>query len=101
LRRALEDEPAHAASDALLGFCLAHLKKPREALAAANEGLRLGPTLPYAHDARACVHALARKSRQARRGVEEAIRLDPTRPDHFFLLSAIHSDRWRSGQSLA
>jgi len=102
LRRSLEENPEHAASYALLGVCLAHLKKPREGLAAANEGLRLDPTLPYAHYARACVHLInARNLTQARKDVEEAIRLDPTRPSPFFLLSAIYSDRRRSMESLA
>jgi tetratricopeptide (TPR) repeat protein len=100
LRRSLGTNPEHAASHALLAICLARLQKPREALAAANEGLRLDPTLPFAHYARASVHSIAKRSRPAKTDIEEAIRLDPTSPNQFFLLSAIESDLGRVRESL-
>jgi tetratricopeptide (TPR) repeat protein len=92
LRQALVEDPAHAAAYSLLGICLARLKKPKEAMAAANEGLRLAPGLAFAHYARACVRVHARQRRKAIKDVEEAIRIDPTRPNQFFLLAAINSD---------
>jgi tetratricopeptide (TPR) repeat protein len=101
LRRSVQENPEHAWSHALLAICLAHLKRPVEALGAANEGLRLSPTLAYTHYARACVLAKAAQSKQARKDVEEAIQLDPTRSEYFFLLSAIHSDQRRPKESLA
>jgi tetratricopeptide (TPR) repeat protein len=73
LQLALAKNSSHAASYALLGICLARLKRPREALAAANEGLRMAPTMPFPHYARACVHAIADNSRQAIKDVDEAI----------------------------
>jgi tetratricopeptide (TPR) repeat protein len=101
LRRSVQENPEHAWSYSLLGICLAHLKRSVEALAAANEGLRLSPTLAYAHYARACVLAKAGQSKRARKDVEEAIRLDPIRPGFFFQLSAISSDQRRPKDSLA
>jgi tetratricopeptide (TPR) repeat protein len=101
LQRSLAENPGHAASYSLLGICLSRLKRPREALAAVNEGLRLNPTLAFAHYARACVLAKAHKSTRARKDLEEAIRLDPTRPNQFFMLSAIYCDKRRPRKSLA
>ncbi len=100
LRRSLAEDPDHAASHSLLGICLARLKRPTQALAASNDGLRLGPESPFSHHARACVYVHANKLKQARRDIEEAIRLDPLLPSQFFLLSAIQSDERRPARSL-
>ncbi len=101
LRQALVEDPIHAAAYSLLGICLARLKRPKEAMAAANEGLRLGAGLAFAHYARACVRVHGRDRRKAIKDVEEAIRIDATRPNQFFLLAAIYSDLRRPKQSLA
>ncbi len=100
LRQGLSEDPEHAAAYASLGICLARLKRPKEAIAAANEGLRLAPSLAFAHYARACVRVHARQRRKAIKDVEEAIRIDPMRPNQFFLLAAIYSDLKRPRKSL-
>jgi tetratricopeptide (TPR) repeat protein len=101
LRRSLEENPDHAASYALLGICLARLRRPQEALAAADQGVRLGPDSAFVHYAKACVRVHARQSKCAIKDVEEAIRIDPTRPNQFFLLAAIYSDLRYPRRSLA
>jgi tetratricopeptide (TPR) repeat protein len=101
LLRSLAEDPQHALSHSLLGICLAHLKKPKEALAAVNEGLRLNPELAYAHFARGRVYSLSKELRWARREYEAAIRLDPTMPEYYFLLACVCSDLRQTKESLA
>jgi tetratricopeptide (TPR) repeat protein len=78
LRHALAEQPERAEAHALLAICLARLRRYREALAAANDGVRLNPTSAYSHYARAVARAAANKQNQALRDIEEAIRIDPT-----------------------
>jgi tetratricopeptide (TPR) repeat protein len=102
LRQSLAENPNHAASYALLGICLLRLNRPVEALEAANEALRLDPTLAYAHHARGYVLVQTRnRLRQAEKDLEAAIELEPSNPGHFCTLAALYCDQRRSEQSLA
>jgi tetratricopeptide (TPR) repeat protein len=101
LRRALVENPNHAASYSLLGICLARLDRRQEALAATDEGLRLDPTIAYAHYARGYVRVCARDWRKAVADMEEAIRIDPTHPGYHCLLGEIYSDLGQPEKSLA
>ena len=100
LRQALGQNPLHAASYALLAVCLAQLEREREALAAADEALRLDPNLAFAHYARARAGPCA-QLRRAIKDAQEAIRIDPTLPNQYSLLAAIYSDLGDYKRSLA
>jgi tetratricopeptide (TPR) repeat protein len=100
LRESLSENPEHGPSHSLLAICLARHKKTREALVAANEGLRLCPELPFAFYARACAHAHADRLASAKTDIDAAIALDPTLPEQFFMSAAICSDQRQARQSL-
>ncbi len=100
LRQSLVENPNHAASYSLLGICLARLERPQEALAATDEGLRIDPTIAYAHYARGYVRVCARDRRKALDDMVEAIRIDPTHPGYYCLLAEIYSDLGQHEKSL-
>lgn len=99
LRRDLEINPQSSAAHSFLGICLARLRRLGEAVAEAEEGLRIDPGSAFSHFAMACV-LVRMRSAESQRYVEKAISLDPTLPHQFFLLSAIHSDHRRHQESL-
>src|SRR5262245_37964406 len=78
LRQALAQDPEHAVAHSLLGLCLAMLRREDEALAAAEQGVRLDSNAAYSYYARAVVLERARKTALATNDVEEAIRIAPT-----------------------
>jgi tetratricopeptide (TPR) repeat protein len=101
LRQALAEEPEHAGAHSLLGVCLAQLDRGEEAVAAANEGLRLDPSAAYSYYARALVLHGALKPALAAKDMEDAIRIDPTDPDYCAFLARIYEDQLKFRKSLS
>jgi tetratricopeptide (TPR) repeat protein len=79
-----DDPEAHA----LLGWCLALLKRKDEAVAAAGEAVRLAPDWAYTHGAMAEVHLWLGQQRLAEEAAREALALDPHHSGYYAILAA-------------
>jgi tetratricopeptide (TPR) repeat protein len=96
LRIELIEEPDNALALALLGLCLAELRRPDEALHAAHRAVHLAPDLAFAHYALADVLHDREELKDARAAAAEALRLDPETPDYYALLAGVEfkQGRW-------
>jgi tetratricopeptide (TPR) repeat protein len=88
-RQALAQDPDNAVSHACLALCLAQREEKDEALREADEAVRLAPTAPFCHYARAQILLNYKRLKEAEDAITEAIRLDPTDADYFDVLARI------------
>jgi tetratricopeptide (TPR) repeat protein len=86
LRRLLARHPELAHAHALLGWCL--LDRGGEAVAAAQEAVRLEPEWPYTHIALAEVHLKLKQPRLAEQSARQALALEPGSAQHHATLAA-------------
>lgn len=93
--QSLAVEPGNPEALALLALSRSHLKKSREAIAAAAEAVGLAPEIPHFHYVHGLVLHHADRYDEAFVAVQEALRLDPSDPDSFSLLAAIELTRRR------
>lgn len=87
LRRWLSLHPHHAEAHSLLGWCLAVQKRPAEALAAAQEAVRLAPDMAHAHRVLASVQIEAGRDREAEHSIRAALELAPSEAEYYAVLA--------------
>lgn len=95
LHLVLADDSHHTIACALLALCLMHLRRSGEAMNAAQQAIRIDPTLPFGYYALAHVQNARNRLPEAETAIAQAIRLDPEREEFFSLQAAIEFDRGR------
>jgi tetratricopeptide (TPR) repeat protein len=103
LERSLAAEPEEGVVHALRGLTLVSLdlRRRREAVEAAREGVRLAPEEPVCHGLLARVCLAARWLPEAQDAAERAIALDPEDGDAHALLGTVLLARGRPGEAEA
>ncbi len=96
-RRALAEDPDNARAHSLLGLCLAHREKFKEATEEAQQAIHLGPDEPFTHYAMAKVWLDRNHTVPALAEINEAIRMEPEDADFLALLSQIqlNEQQWQ------